>query len=55
MTFVIVTHNAAFASKLCTRGIVLHKGQVAFDGDAQEAAAFYRQQIAGTRVSAVSA
>lgn len=55
MTFVIVTHNASFAAKLCARGIVLDKGAIVFNGPAQEAATFYKDEIARSQVTTVSA
>ncbi len=38
---VIATHNTALMKSLCTHGLVLDKGRVAFVGDIGEALAFY--------------
>lgn len=40
-TVFFVSHNAAVVESLCTRGIVLDKGRVAFDGTQTEAIEFY--------------
>ncbi len=42
-TFVMIVNRIPFAAKLCDRGIVLHEGRVAFDGDFKEAAEYFRQ------------
>jgi lipopolysaccharide transport system ATP-binding protein len=46
MTLVVVTHDSDFAAQLCKTAIVLQKGRVVFDGDAQSAADFYRGAVA---------
>ena len=45
VTFLFVTHAAKFAKEFCTRGIVLEKGKVKFDGDINEAIALYDKMI----------
>ena len=40
-TILFVSHNMSAVQQLCTRGIVLEKGNVAFDGPIQEAVDFY--------------
>jgi lipopolysaccharide transport system ATP-binding protein len=40
-TVLFVSHNMAAVSALCSRGIVLEKGRVAFDGGVDEALALY--------------
>lgn len=47
-TIVFVSHNMAAVKKLCTRGIVLEKGNVGFDGKIEEAANFYSQSFLNT-------
>ncbi len=48
-TVLFVSHNMLAVAKLCTRGIVLDKGVVAFDGGATEAVARY--QIGSTEAA----
>ncbi|MBR0301447.1 MAG: ABC transporter ATP-binding protein, partial [Bacteroidales bacterium] len=43
-TVLFVSHNMASVRSLCTRGMVLEKGSVAFDGDVNEAVDLYAQQ-----------
>jgi lipopolysaccharide transport system ATP-binding protein len=43
-TVIFVSHNMASIKKLCTRGIVLNDGGIAFDGGADEAVDFYLEQ-----------
>ena len=45
VTFLFVTHAANFAKEFCTRGIVLEKGKIKFDGDIDEAIAIYEKMI----------
>lgn len=45
VTFLFVTHAANFAKEFCTRGIVLEKGKIKFDGDIEEAIALYEKMI----------
>lgn len=40
---IIVTHSMSFVEQVCTRAIWLEKGQVRFDGDAEEAVEKYRE------------
>src|SRR5699024_4150547 len=42
---IIVAHSMNFAEQVCTRGIWLEKGQVRFDGDAEEAVEKYRDAM----------
>ncbi len=44
-TIVFVSHNMAAIKKLCTKGIVLQKGEIVFSGEIQEAANFYSQSF----------
>lgn len=41
VTVLFVTHSSGAAQEFCTRGIVLEKGEVRFDGPIDEATAFY--------------
>ena len=41
VTLLFVTHSLATAKEFCTRGIVLEKGSMKFDGNIQEAIDFY--------------
>ena len=45
VTFLFVTHASGFAKEFCTRGIVLEKGTMKFDGDINEAIAIYEKMI----------
>ncbi|MBV0894304.1 ABC transporter ATP-binding protein [Microbacterium sp. NC79] len=38
-TLVVVSHDAEMVRELCTRGVVVHKGQIIFDGDIDNALA----------------
>ena len=40
-TVLFVSHNAAAVENLCTRGIVLHRGRMQFDGTQTDALKFY--------------
>ena len=40
-TILFVSHNLAAISNLCTRGVVLEKGAIAFDGEATRAIRYY--------------
>jgi len=44
-TVLFVSHNLAAIESLCTRGIVLQHGRVAFDGRAKDAINFYSRSI----------
>src|SRR5699024_4142137 len=46
---IIVTHSMNFVEQVCTRGIWLEKGQVRFDGDAEEAVEKYRDAMGGKK------
>lgn len=41
VTVLFVTHSSSAAQEFCTRGIVLDKGSMKFDGSIQDAIAFY--------------
>ncbi|BCT76772.1 ABC transporter ATP-binding protein [Sinomonas cyclohexanicum] len=41
-TLVVVSHDLDMVSRICSRGIVLERGNVAFDGAAEEAVGFLR-------------
>lgn len=43
VTVLFVTHSISTAREFCNRGIVLHEGQMRFDGDIDEAIEFYEQ------------
>lgn len=45
VTFVMVTKNFQLAKYLCTRAIVIEKGELLFDGDIDEAIKFYRANV----------
>ncbi len=55
MTFVIVTHSAAFAAQLCSKAIVLHQGKVVYSGTAAAASEFYQSQISHVKTVATVA
>ena len=38
-TLVVVSHDAEMVRELCTRGVVVHKGEIIFDGDIDSALA----------------
>jgi len=42
---ILASHNTAFVRRYCTRGLVLHKGEVAFDGNINQAIAFHKKLI----------
>ena len=46
-TVIFVSHNAAAIESLCTRGVVMDHGRVAFDGTQSEAIDFYAASRAG--------
>lgn len=39
---ILASHNTAFVRRYCSRGLVLHKGEVAFDGDVDQAISFHK-------------
>ena len=47
-TVLFVSHNIGAVKSLCTKGIVLQKGQLIFNGSIHEAADFYQQNNEGT-------
>lgn len=44
-TVLFVSHNLSAVAKLCTRALVMDKGQLGFDGDIKEGIAFYTQKV----------
>jgi homopolymeric O-antigen transport system ATP-binding protein len=44
-TVIFVSHNLSAVESLCSRGIVLHRGTVAFDGGSKDAVQFYLRNI----------
>ena len=46
-TVLYVSHNMATIRKLCTRCIVLHKGQLIYDGDVEKAIGIYMNESSG--------
>lgn len=44
-TVLFVSHNMAAIENLCTRGVVLHQGQLAFDGNSKEAIQYYLNSL----------
>lgn len=47
VTVLFVTHESASAQEFCTRGIVLDSGKNIFDGDIDDAVAFYDDSCGG--------
>ena len=43
ITVLFVTHSSSTAKEFCSRGIVLDKGKKVFDGNLEEATAFYEE------------
>lgn len=43
VTFLFVTHSTAEAKRFCKRGLVISEGKLIFDGNINEAAAFYEK------------
>lgn len=43
-TLVVVSHDLDMVANLCDRGVLLRDGQVVFDGPAEDAVAFIRQE-----------
>lgn len=43
-TIIYVSHNMQTIRQLCSRGVVLHKGEVVYDGDVEEAIGIYLNQ-----------
>jgi ABC-type polysaccharide/polyol phosphate transport system ATPase subunit len=48
-TIVFVSHDAAAVDRLCSRAVLLRKGEVAFDGPTREAITQYHRQLAEQR------
>jgi lipopolysaccharide transport system ATP-binding protein len=48
-TVLFVSHNMAAVEGLCTRGIVLNRGRVVFDGPIREAVSYYYMSVSGSR------
>src|SRR5699024_701870 len=46
---VIVTHSMQFVEQVCTRGIWIEKGEIRFDGNAEEAVEEYRKAMGVTK------
>ncbi len=42
---IVVTHNIKFMEKVCTRGILLNKGKIVFDGPPPDAVSVYKQLV----------
>ncbi|OWV00776.1 ABC transporter ATP-binding protein [Fibrobacter sp. UWR2] len=49
-TVLFVSHNMGAVKNLCKRGIVLNQGQVAFDGNVEDAVDFYSNQNAYKKI-----
>lgn len=45
VTFLFVTHAPTFAKEFCTRGIVLEKGKIKYDGPIDEAIELYENMV----------
>lgn len=45
VTVLFVTHNLSSAAKFCTRGIVMAKGALCYDGPIKEAMAYYKENF----------
>lgn len=46
-TVLFVSHNLAAVENLCSRGVVLHQGQVVYDGPSKAAVQFYLENLGG--------
>jgi lipopolysaccharide transport system ATP-binding protein len=46
-TVLFVSHNLAAVEGLCSRGVVLHQGQVVYDGPSKDAIRFYLEELGG--------
>ena len=44
-TVLFVSHNMAAIENLCTRGVVLHQGELSFDGTAKDAIQYYLNSL----------
>jgi len=47
-TIMISTHSLNLAKKMCTRAIVLHEGNLVFDGSSSDAVQYYLEEIIKT-------
>ena len=45
VTFLFVTHSTGVAKSFCKRGMVMRLGTLLFDGDIEEAAAYYQKML----------
>ncbi len=45
ITFLLVTHSSGAAKDFCKRGVVIHDGIVAFDGDIEAAVSYYENEV----------
>ncbi len=56
-TVLFVSHNMAAVKSLCTRGVVLHNGQMAFKGNIEDTLKFYLSEVPidtdGTIINAI--
>lgn len=48
-SYILVSHNPNIIANFCTRGIVMDKGQVLFDGAPRDATDFYKEQVIDAR------
>lgn len=46
---IVVTHNMGFVEKVCSRAILLKKGEIQFDGDPSEAVRRYKEDVISRR------
>lgn len=42
---IVVSHSMGFVEKVCTRALWINEGKLAFDGDAKEAVALYKEYV----------
>ena len=42
---VLATHNTSLMRSLCTRGIVLHNGELVYSGSLDDVLNYYREEI----------
>jgi len=45
VTFLLVTHSSGAAKDFCKRGVVIHDGVVAYDGDIESAVQYYEDTV----------
>lgn len=48
-SYILVSHNPNIIANFCTRGIVMDKGQILFDGAPRDATDFYKEQVIDAR------